>query len=520
MAVGLCLAALPVCQPGLARQAVQRVANLPQSYSGIAVEPSEQLFATMCAMDAAGFGENESTLADMPQSIALRADLLRMQGPVVTAIREFYREHMLGDPGETLSRYVTFGLVIGPPPAFAYSMNEDFLPPAAVALDGLQKLLGDFYREAHLDRRWEQVRPEYERVIARDDAAIRGIVVSSNAYLREPVHPSNGRTFTIYVEPLVGSRANFRNFGERYAMVIGGSQVPADELRHAYLHFLLDPLPLKYRDAVQTKAALLNIAARAPRLPSEYQTDFVALMDECLIKAVELRMRRLAPGQLEAALKDDDESGYVLVRPLVARLENFEKEAPAMSYYFPDLIAGISVPEEQKRLAAVKFAPVAAAPEKADAADASAKPEQQIEQLLSEGNRALASRDVVRARAAFGKVLQQSPKDARATYGMAIASVLDGDADHAKELFESIVSARGAAGSSGTAPDASELSILAWSHVYLGRIHDLEGERELATKEYHAALNVTGAPEAARVAAQGGLTKAYAAPSGASHGGT
>ena len=53
---------------------------------------------------------------------------------------------------------------------------------------------------------------------------------------------------------------------------------------------------------IQSKAALLNIAAKAPHLPPEYQADFIALTDECFIKAVELRLQRPSPDQLEAAL--------------------------------------------------------------------------------------------------------------------------------------------------------------------------------------------------------------------------
>jgi hypothetical protein len=45
--------------------------------------------------------------------------------------------------------------------------------------------------------------------------------------------------------------------------------------------------------------------------------------------------------------------------------------------------------------------------------------------------------------------------------------------------------------------------------VYLGRINDLEGERDLALAEYRAALAVTGAPEAAYVAAQRGVEQKY-----------
>jgi len=53
-------------------------------------------------------------------------------------------------------------------------------------------------------------------------------------------------------------------------------------------------------------------------------------------------------------------------------------------------------------------------------------------------------------------------------------------------------------------------TVLAWSHVYLGRLHDVADERDQAVVEYRAALAVSGAPEAALVAAQRGIATPYA----------
>ena len=87
----------------------------------------------------------------------------------------------------------------------------------------------------------DKVEPEYARAVARDQAPVRRIVIVSNGYLREIYNPRFGHTFTVYVEPLVGNRTNFRNNGDHYAIVIGaGPQFPIAEVQHAYLHFLLD----------------------------------------------------------------------------------------------------------------------------------------------------------------------------------------------------------------------------------------------------------------------------------------
>ena len=37
--------------------------------------------------------------------------------------------------------------------------------------------------------------------------------------------------------------------------------------------------------------------------------------------------------------------------------------------------------------------------------------------------------------------------------------------------------------------------VLAWSHVHLGTIYDIEGQTDRAKTEYQAALAVDGAPE-------------------------
>jgi len=509
----LCCAALLVLGVATARKICAQAAPAQPSASGISVEASQQLFSTMCALDAAGFDAEESTLAEMPSRLALRGELLKLQGPAADALRQFYRDHALADSGETLSRYITFALVAGPPPAFQFQGNAEFLPPDVAALEGFQKVLSDFYREAHLDIRWTQIEPEYNRAIVRYQSPVRRIVTVSNAYLREILKPMQGRTFTVFVEPLVGSRTNFRNFGDHYAIAVGtGAQLPIDDIQHAYLHFMLDPLPLRYRKQVETKSGLLNVAARAPQLPTEYRTDFLAFTDECLIKAVELRLRHLAPEKLEAALVENDKSGFILVRPFVSQLQKFEKAEPAMTYYFPDIIAGIDVSAELRRSQSFTFAPFQDAPNTAQSAAASeAQPQAaELDRQLAEGDHQIALKDAPAASATFEKILEKYPNDPRAVYGLAIASILSGDADRAKELFEQLVAAPRPAASGSANPGATtEPSILAWSHVYLGRIHDLEDERDQALIEYRTALAIDGSPENARVAAQRGLDSAY-----------
>ncbi len=48
-----------------------------------------------------------------------------------------------------------------------------------------------------------------------------------------------------------------------------------------------------------------------------------------------------------------------------------------------------------------------------------------------------------------------------------------------------------------------------WSLLYIARLADSQGEREEAQKQYHAALEVEGAPEAVKQAAEKGIQEAF-----------
>ena len=64
-------------------------------------------------------------------------------------------------------------------------------------------------------------------------------------------------------------------------------------------------MALSARKEIDKKRALLDIANKAPLLPVEYREEFFGLFDECVVKAIELRLRKLPPPELEAALPQD-----------------------------------------------------------------------------------------------------------------------------------------------------------------------------------------------------------------------
>jgi hypothetical protein len=485
----------------LAAALVVSAAEPAAAQANVRIDNNRQLFAVLCALHAAGYGANVGGASLHPVRARLRGELLKLRGPAVEAMRKFYRDHLLADPAATLARYVSFAMAVGRPPDFKFAVPRDEIPPEALALEGFNEVLAAFDREANIQKLWESAQPDYEREIRRAQIPVSQIVVVTTTYLREIVKPQSGRTFTVYVEPLIGGTTSFRSIGDAYSLMLNpGIALPADEIRHSLLHFLLDPLPLRFRAVTQSKRLFLHYAARAPRLPAEYKDDFDAFLTECLVKAVELRLKKQSPQELAVAIEREEQSGFVLVRALVRELENnFEKAEPAMSFYFPDLLRGISVGDEGARLEKVKFAPLV--PREPAAADKAANaPPSELELWLAEGDRQIAAQDAAGAAETFQRVLEKYAGNVRATYGLAVASVMRGEVEKAKKLFQDVIQM----------PAAENEK--AWSHVYLGRIYDLEGSRELALSEYRAALGLEGAPEPARLAARRGLEKPFEMP--------
>jgi len=486
----------------LAGAGVARAQSMAQSGSqgpgAIRVRSSQQIFATLCALYAAGYPEIPADTPPGLRKIVLK--LATSNDSSVTALRAFYKDHRLGSNQATLARYVSFAMVVGPPPTFEYMVPQEGLPPDVNDLEGFQKLLAEFYVQEHINELWQQVKPIYDSDVDQLRGPVSGVVTVATAYTRRMEQFDGTRTFTVNVDPLIGSMTNFRIYSQRYEIAVNPA-VPGTmaEIRHAFLHFLLDPFPFDDRADVDSKRYLLNYAVKAPRLPDLYKYDVVSYVDECLVRAVELHLQRLSSGDLSSLLDRDDRDGYLMVRPIYYALDTYTRQAVPLNEYFPRLMKSIDVRKEGEREEQVVFAP-ADSGSKGPATPAESAADQ-MARWLDLGDQQIATQDAKGAIASFEHVLKVEPKNPRALYGLAVASALNGLGKRAHDLFTQIVQP--------PVSSYADPSILSWSHVYLGRMNDLAGLRQRAVEEYHAALAVTGLPEAARAAAQDGVKQPY-----------
>jgi len=216
----------------------------------------------------------------------------------------------------------------------------------------------------------------------------------------------------------------------------------------------------------------------------------------------------MSPSEREASMDIDDTDGYVLVRPLFAALGNFERSEPSMKIFFAEMVRSIDVNAEAKRVQAIKFAPASVAPKRNETADEVVARRRKLQPTtipndpeaiaaLTEGERRISEKNPRAAEASFQRVLAKYPDQIRAWYGLGLVALMDHDGPRAKEVFGRLTSGEHAA--------TDDPMVLAWSHIYLARIYDDEGQTEQAKTQYQEALAVTGSPDQARLAAQKGL---------------
>ena len=252
------------------------------------------------------------------------------------------------------------------------------------------------------------------------------------------------------------------------------------------------------------------MALRAPRLTADLRDDYPSYFAECLVRAVELKLKRMSPSERDAALDTDDTDGYIMVRPLFKALANFEGAEPAMKLYFPDMVRTDRCRGRGRSACTrVKFAPAGRRTEAGErhrrsrwrGSTGRIRPRSRTiptrSRTLTEGERRIAEKNPRAAEASFQRVLAKYPDQPRAWYGIGLVALLDHDAVRAKEVFGRLTTGEHAA--------TQDPMVMAWSHIYLARIYDDEGQAEQAKTEYQAALAVNGGPEQAKQAAQKGL---------------
>jgi predicted negative regulator of RcsB-dependent stress response len=452
------------------------------------------LFSTLTAINAAGYdaGLNSPLNQKYKVRMQIREALAGRNIPCLPELKAFYQEHRKASESADLGQYISFALIAGDAPKFELPAGE--VPPDVEPLRAFSELLARFYKEANLEDLWNRSQAAYRTAMSEYQDAVIGTLFEANGYLRNP-SGYLGRRFQIYLD-LLGApdQVQVRSYRDDYYIVITPTSTPVvDEIRDAYLAYLLDPLTFKYTEIIKQKKPLEKFAQDAPALDLAYKDDFSLLVTKCLIKAIDSRLMHGTADQKQAFVHEAVREGFILTAAFAELLPAYEKQPDAFRIYYPDLVAAVDVHKEQKRLKNVQFAQtlpahMVAPPAKLQLDPAEASLES-AEGLYEQG-------DYESALKIFKKVFEQTADrsmQGRAYYGLARIAVRENRKNEAVELFQR------------TAEFNPNPAITAWAHVYLGRLALAAGDPGKANAQFKLALAMNGASAMARDAAEKGL---------------
>lgn len=470
-----------------------------QTTTKVTLDANETLFSVVAAISHCGYAPGAGT----EQRREVLAEIARAVGnsePAKTASRglcQFYADHRQPEPNRDLAQYVSLALNLGDAPQFELKVKEADVPPDANYVLGFRPLLVEFAKSAGLHEIWKKHEPEYNALIEGYHAPVTNMLLATDVYLRLPMSGYLGRAFTVYVEPMEApGPVNARNYGSDYFLTVSptAANLRLDDIRHTYLHFMIDPLISKRASTLLRLRPLLNTVGSAP-LDDDYKHDIALLTSESLIRAIEARLA--GKGKKDEPVRDREVNeamaeGFILSRYFFDQLTKFENEPAGFQDALADFLYNLDVDHEKKRAEAQQFT-TKAAPEVLAKTRPAPGPLELAEQRFGAGDYD-AARDLA----------QQALNDKKGDEGRALfllAQVaLNRDIEGAKSYF-------------GRSIDASkDPHIVAWSHIYLGRIADIQGERERAVLHYKAALQAGDPLPQTKAAAERGLKQAYEPP--------
>ena len=500
------------------------------------LEVSEPLFQMAAALNACGYD------ADLDKSAPVRQQVRAEMNDALQASEEarvsrdalctYITQHHLADTGLDVGQYVSLALYLSPPPELTPNVDEPDLPPQALQVVNVLPLLRDFSSKLDLHVIWLQHRAQYEAMVARVHDPMTRMILDTNIYLHQPVSSYDGRRFLVLLEPMLSPNlTNARIYGSDYIIVTSpdnssGDPVRMDQIRHIYLHYVVEPMVYSRGSAMERIQPVLRSVQDAP-LEFFYKSDAVALITECLIKAIEAHMYEIAaprpkkPSAVRARTEADnytaakaeydrqtvvaqnqlvalDESqGWTLTGYFYQALSEMGKNGDGLRDEIAPMIYGMDVDHERRHAEQITFAKTSSVDPLRPAAKPHAIEGMELAELdLMSGNTGDASELAEKA------MTDPKADHGRAQYVLARIDLMQGDPDKAMHGFQQTLTL------------SKDPRTVAWSHIYLGRLYDAMNppDRNRAMAEYSAALANRDSRPDTRLAAESGLKKPFALP--------
>jgi hypothetical protein len=499
----------------------------------ISLVSSEQVFMMAAALNACGYNEGLEQSAPVRQRVREEMNLSLEKSEDARAKRDqlclFVAQHRMTGSVKDVSQYISLALYLSPPPALETTVPLPQMPPDSTQVVEVAPLLRDFAAAVDLHGIWLTVHHVYDEETEKLHDPLSQMIVNTNLYLKMPASTYDGRRFIVVIEPMLSpSLVNARIYGTDYVVVVSpvNGKIPMNDVRHTYLHYVIEPLLYARSNAIDRMQPILKEVREAP-LDFRYRSDSVALTVECLIKAIEARTmdtgipvykipasversdlpryererqayQQKVDAVREAAVRHDMTQGFVLTRYFYDQLIQFEKDPASLRDTIGEMVYGMDVDQQVHRARDIDF-------DKQADGDVLQRSKPRIltgldlaEARLETGDPATASALARQALAVHSDTLESAADTARANFILARAAILAGHPEEAIDRFQK------------TLATSREPRLLAWSHIYLGRMLDLDCKRDAALAEYKEALAARDGAQDTRLAAERGVKAAYA----------
>jgi tetratricopeptide (TPR) repeat protein len=467
------------------------------------LDASPSLFTVMAAINAVGYKADNGSTSNHKLREWVQQQLAGRNIPSLPALKDFFDKHRKRTDTAELGQYISFALSCSGPPSFEFTQRDVEIPPDAAAMRDLSRLLAAFYKEANIEDLWKRSQPAIDQYLERYHEPVINSVLQINSYLRQMTSGFKNRRFQIFIElQAAPNQIQTRSYADNYTVVVTPSpELRTFDIRHGYLHYLLDPMATYNQEILNRKKSLVDHALRAQALTDSYKEDWLLLVTESLIKAIEARLDH-KPAVIQEALKE----GYILAPYFSEALPVFEKQESSMFVYYKEMIQAIDLVKEDKRLMTVQFSTEATVRPTVKAAPPPPEPPVTgAAKTLKDAEEAFGARQLDKAKQLFSSALQQTdklPQHASAYYGLGRIALLqahdskveeerDKLLDEAERLFQKSLTCE---------PDPFDRG---WVTVYLGRLAIAEGDKEKATTLLNSVLSMEGASDKARLEASG-----------------
>ena len=511
---------------------VPRIAQPEAGGSAITLETSEPLFDIAAGLNVCGYDTDLNNSS--PVRLQIREELNRgiaASAPARAsrdALCGYIREHTLADSSLNLAQYISLALFLSPPPELTPIAGETELPPDSTQVVNILPLLRTFATDVNLHNLWIEHHPEYEALRARVHDPVTKMILDTNIYLGLPVSSYDGRRFLVLLEPLLApSATNARIYSSDYIVVASPAANPPgavhiNDLRHIYLHYEVEPLVYSRASAMERLQPLLKAVQNAP-IEFTYKSEIVPLLTECLIKAIEARTletgiakptRPVATKErvdlerydaqmavynreTEAARRKvvdlDMRQGWILADYFYNEIGAMEKDSGSLKEYMGQMVYGMDVDHQLHQARQIAFLPQGSG-DVLRRAPAQLTGLQLAESKIFKGDLAGASEIANQALA------NPHGDHAQAHYVLARVNLMQSQPGAAIGDFQQVLTT------------SKDPRTLAWSHIYLGRLYDVNQERPKALAEYQAALSARDSQPDTKAAAEAGLKKPFSAP--------